>query len=207
MILLYLAQRRDSQKQGFCGDHTRLGSRTLMDVRKLREGDTGREGSTEDVWDISSFNSPSRTAARQMSITHLWLVSPITGNCTVVLIIILLPFSFLFFSNVCSSVCVPACALQHNCWFGWSPWESETAERPDHYKNINLKKKKMREGKKKPQNKTWNKIRSRKHRRNKKSFWEPVSQLNCWEKRLNTPCPLVLRTDSNTRSVTTSSIK
>lgn len=108
MILLYLAQRRDSQKQGFCGDHTRLGSRTLMDVRKLREGDTGREGSTEDVWDISSFDSPSRTAARQMSITHLWLVSPITGNCTVVLIIILLPFSFLFFFNVCSSVCVPA---------------------------------------------------------------------------------------------------
>lgn len=87
-----------------------------MDVRKLREGDTGREGSTEDVWDISSFDSPSRTAARQMSITHLRLVSPITGNCTVVLIIYCC--HFLFFLNVCSSVCVPACVLQHNCWFG-----------------------------------------------------------------------------------------
>lgn len=105
MILLYLAQRRDSQKQGFCGDHTRLGSRTLMDVRKLREGDMGREGSTEDVWDISSFNSPSRTAAKQMSITHLRLVSPITGNCTVVLIIYCCHFLLFFLMFVVLCVC------------------------------------------------------------------------------------------------------
>lgn len=206
MILLYLAQRRDSQKQGFCGDHTRLGSRTLMDVRKLREGDTGREGSTEDVWDISSFDSPSRTAARQMSITHLWLVSPITGNCTVVLIIILLPFSFLFFFSMFVVLCV--CQLVRcSTTAGLAEAPERVKQQRDQTITKTLIKKKKWERKKKTQNKTWNKIRSRKHRRNKKSFWEPVSQLNCWEKRLNTPCPLVLRTDSNTRSVTTSSIK
>lgn len=119
-----------------------------MDVRKLREGDTGREGSTEDVWDISSFDSPSRTAARQMNHTSM------TGKsynrklyCCPNHNIAAIFFSFFFF-NVCSSVCVSAVCCSTTAGLAEAP--ERVKQQRDQTITKTLIKKKKREEKKKP---------------------------------------------------------
>lgn len=65
---LYLAQRRDSEKQGFCGDRTRLGSLTLMERLKRSDRNTGGEATVRTRWIFSQASHPvfpHGTAVRQ----------------------------------------------------------------------------------------------------------------------------------------------
>lgn len=143
-----MAQRRDSEKQGFCGDRTRLDSLTLMDLHKRCERDTGREETMGTCGISSQASHPILlgTTARQMSNIHLLLLSLVVGTCV-------------YFKHSCISaivlfmftvLCVLACVLSAQLWLAEAPERvkqqrdrNESVE--DGEKNMN-KKKRDRQG-------------------------------------------------------------
>lgn len=137
---LYLAQRRDSEKQGFCGDRMRLGSLTLMERLKRSDRDTGGEATVR-TWGIFSQAShpvfptgpPWDRCQTYICCSHvLWqriVVSFIYIYTSMYFCLLFFSFFFLTLAVLC--VCVYELLRRGHNSNSWSPWESETAERPD----------------------------------------------------------------------------